>query len=159
MGQTLYALDPGSELTGWVHFDPETKAILACGKDRNDVVLDALHQLDPDDTVLVIERMKPRGMPTAAAEMRALEWFGAFAQAAGYTPATVEYVYRDDVKLHLCGRTSGANDSTVRRALLDRWGGDAAGRKGGPLAAVKGDAWAALAVAVTWCDKHLEDDQ
>ena len=56
------------------------------------------------------------------------------------------------VKSHLC-HSAKANDSNIRQALIDRWGGDqvAIGRKKapGPLYGFSGDMWAALAVAVT----------
>ena len=61
-------------------------------------------------------------------------------------------VYREDVKLHLCG-SPRAKDANIRQALIDRWGGKAEAvgtvKKPGPLYGVKSHAWSALAVAVT----------
>ena len=63
-----------------------------------------------------------------------------------------------DVLLHLFGRRNVPKaDALVRRAMLDRFGGD--GAKGtkkapGPLYGFHADCWAALAVAVTWSETH-----
>jgi hypothetical protein len=86
-------------------------------------------------------------------------WIGWFIEVWGaedYTKVT-----RHDVKMHLC-HTKRSDDSSVRQALIARWGGEAAaiGGKGrgkaktprGPLHGVASHAWSALAVAVTWSD-------
>ena len=62
------------------------------------------------------------------------------------------WIERREEKLHLCD-SPRANDSTIRQAIIDRFGGkDAAiGKKKvpGPLYGISGDVWAALAVAIT----------
>ena len=67
---------------------------------------------------------------------------------------------RANVKMHLCGRTT-AKDTHVRQALLARFPQTGGGKtpavgtkkQPGPLYGVKNDAWAALAVAVTYADQ------
>lgn len=54
---------------------------------------------------------------------------------------------RIEVKRLICHRTS-ANDSNVRAAIIDRFGGPTAIKKGGQLYKVGGDTWAAIAVAL-----------
>lgn len=122
MKRTIYALDPGSVESGWATLRAD--GTVFTGIMDNDGIAETLLSIDHEQVVVVIERMRPRGMPTAGDEMRAMEWFGAFAQAAGYSPRTVAHVYRDDAKLHLCGQ-AGVKDKHVRQALIDRWGGDA----------------------------------
>ena len=71
---------------------------------------------------LVIEYMRPRGLPTSQAEMDTMFELGRIVQTWG---GPVEKIGRQDATLALTGRRS-ANDTMVRRALIDRWGGDAA---------------------------------
>lgn len=159
---TVLAIDPGSAQSAWVGLVDGRPVTF--GKAPNGELLDALRERDlvrrlggTTGTTVVIEFMSPRGMPTSAQEMEALWWTGRFAEAA--YPSTVERLTRDDVKRHLCGRTAKVGDPNIRAALIDRFGGiggkDAAvGRKGapGPLYGIAADAWAALAVGVTWLD-------
>ena len=61
------------------------------------------------------------------------------------------------MKLQLC-RDSRAKDANIRQALIDRYGGPGAIKKGGPLYKVSKDAWAALAVGVTyWETRRLRE--
>lgn len=48
------------------------------------------------------------------------EWVGRFTQAARTVWKPVEYVYRRDEKLHICG-DSKANDTNIRHALIERF--------------------------------------
>ena len=70
-------------------------------------------------------------------------------------------VYRRDVKLFLC-QSARANDSNIRAALIDKYGPGKARAVGtkkaqGPLYALKGDTWSALAVALTAQAKEETD--
>jgi hypothetical protein len=104
--------------------------------------------------------------------MRTLVWLGRFIEAWGRPH---EDVFRKDVKMAMCGNTK-ANDSNIRVALIDRFGGaDVAiakrrkcrvlkksscpdcGNAGfvgqdGPLVGITADLWAALAVAITYSE-------
>ncbi len=77
---------------------------------------------------LAIETPKPRGMPTAAEEMETLIQIGHFLQiwqgVAGKD--NWSYVFRQPVKLFICGRTQSVSDANVRQAIIDMFGGDEA---------------------------------
>ena len=152
----VLAIDPGSSESGWVVYDTgEGRPVLA-GKTTNHAVHGMLS--DPTVTgwdVVVIEWTSPRGMLGSLQLFEALWWAGRFAEAASRTVVRLE---RGKVKEHLCGKTA-AKDAMVTAALIDRFGGiggraAAVGVKAapGPLFGVKADAWAALAVAVTYAD-------
>jgi hypothetical protein len=83
-----------------------------------------------------------------------VHWAGRFHEAFR---GTVHRTPRCQVKLHLCW-DSRAKDTNIRQALLDPFGGrkQAIGTKRdpGPLYAVKGDLWSALAIAVTWWETN-----
>jgi hypothetical protein len=52
------------------------------------------------------------------------------------------------VKMHLCGTTK-AKDSNIRQAIVDKFGGIQATKKGGSLYGINSHVWPALGVALT----------
>lgn len=157
----VLAIDPGSTASGVVVFDADIPsgpvvyaakldnvALLAALRDRE---LPAVSLSGPH--VLVVEMIASYGMPVGREVFETCVHIGRCLEAwSGPT----HRVYRREVKEALC-HSPKANDATVRRAILDRFGGDAArGVKArpGPLYGVKADAWAALAVALTYCDNN-----
>lgn len=73
---------------------------------------------------LVIETPKPRGVPTSSEEMETLIVIGRFIQAWSFTGGSWSYVFRDPIKVFICGRTKNISDANVRRAVLDLFGGE-----------------------------------
>lgn len=165
----ILAIDPGSERSAFVVLNPSTGGLRGFGKVENQQLLDTLRAgVAPDVDVVVIEWMQPHGRPTSLQEFETLYWIGRFAEAvdvrAGEGRARVERLARDDVKYHLTGLRAKVGDANVVAALVDRYGGiggraAAVGTKAspGPLHGVAQDVWQALAVGVTWADKHLEE--
>lgn len=146
----LLGLDPGP-----------THSAVVCYEPQQGIGLCEFHYLDnaamraflreypavPGD-VLVIEQIAAMGMAVGGEVFETCVWSGRFWEC---WPQRVERLKRVPIKMHLCG-TSSAKDANVRRALMDRFGGDASVKKGGALYRVSGDCWAALAVAVTYAD-------
>lgn len=154
---TILAIDPGSTRSAWV--------LLLDGR-----VLD--HDIEPNDTVCqrlrgdmpfsdgedpdrcVIEDIEPRQQPLGREVADTLRWIGRYMEAAD--PMPVHLVTRRAVTAHhIDGGTSDA-DKRIRAALIDRYGGTGAIRKGGPLYGIKADLWSALAIALYWSDTHPE---
>lgn len=141
----MLAIDPGTTESGWVVF--EGGAVIAAGVSPNPDILDriAAHPYDQ----LAVEMIASYGMAVGREVFRTVWWTGRIAQAwmqrTGRLPIEV---YRQDVKLHLCG-TSRAKDGNIRQALIDLLGPRGTKRNPGPTYGVKSHAWAALAVAVT----------
>lgn len=127
--------------------------VLESLKDRNDMILAKLRAYVGER--VAIEMVQSFGMPVGAEVFETVFWIGRFAEVVS---DTVVRINRGEVKTHHC-RSSKANDSHIRQALVDRYGGkDAAiGRKAnpGPLYGVKGDCWQALAVALVAQDRYL----
>jgi hypothetical protein len=147
----ILAIDPGSARSALVWFGDgrPVRSELLPNEDALLVVRNA------DTERIVCEMVASYGMSVGAEVFETCVQIGRFIEAS---PVACERMYRKDVKLHLCGRAN-ANDSNIRRALIDRYGpGDAVaiGNKArpGPLYGIKTDRWAALAVAVTWSDQH-----
>lgn len=155
----LFAIDPGTEISGWCVFDGEVVA--ASGVMTNEEMLAYIQRghFAINGYGLAIEMIASYGMPVGREVFETCLWIGRFVQA-WHRPDAVQLIYRRDVKLHLCG-TAKAKDANIRQALLDRFprtGGGKTPQVGtksapGPLYGVSTHAWAALAVAVLVTDK------
>lgn len=153
----IVAVDPGTTESAFVLYDgaaPGDRGILP-----NPAMLARLAELAEDaGAELAIEMIASYGMPVGRETFETVYWIGRFAEAWMQKRARLlgvyeepARVYRAQVKLHLC-HSSRAKDANVRQALLDRWGGKSATKKGGPLHGIASHVWAALGVAVTYGD-------
>lgn len=154
---TILAIDPGSEQSAWLVYAPPVGRPLDFGILANDDILDHLRDNDSSMTIgvdlVVIEQIRSYGMSVGAEVFDTVHWAGRFTEAAWPTP--VHQLPRLAVKQALC-HDSRAKDQNIRQALIDRFGGTPAIRKGGVLHGISKDVWAALAVAVTWADQEPE---
>jgi hypothetical protein len=164
----VLAIDPGSQFSGWLVYQPATASVRAFGKVPNDELLAALRTGDwvdwPAVDVVVIEAIEPRyGLQMGWETLDTSRWTGRFQEAAH--PRPVVLLRRSEILRHLevvtsprKGEKRVSADSGVRQALTDRFGGKEAaiGRKAtpGPLHGITADVWAALAVAVVFDDLH-----
>lgn len=150
----VIAIDPGPVNSALVTWDGERlhESRHSPNEEIRELLLAWNGGYGPDPCV--IEMIASYGMPVGAEVFATCVWIGRFMEA--YGPKDVELTPRLAVKMHLC-HTARANDSNIRTALIDRFGGKekAIGRKAspGPLYGVSGDQWAALALAVTWMDQ------
>ena len=153
-GNRFIAVDPGPEQSALVHFDASSMS------PERSVILDnpdALEEIRTFSGAAVIEMISSYGMPVGQDVFETIYWIGRFAEAA----RVHHLVYRKDVKMHLC-QSMRAKDSNIRQALIDRFpktgGGKVpqVGTKGqpGPLFGIRKDLWAALAVAITFCERE-----
>jgi len=151
----LLAIDPGNIESAWVLY--ANGKPLEWAKFPNKDVRYVVETSEADH--LAIEMIASYGMPVGAEVFETCVAVGRFIEAWRHNfkdglhrPLPPSLVYRKQVALHLCS-SPRANDSNVRQAILDRFGGKetAIGRKGsyGPLHGVSGDVWAALGVAIT----------
>lgn len=159
----LLAIDPGPEQSAWVILDEDRGAPLGWAKVPNVALLDHISATTADR--LAVEMIASYGMPVGREVFETCTWIGRFVERWAFdcdpAPRPFTYVYRRDVKLHLCGSVR-AKDSNVRQALIDRYGPGkdrAVGRKAtpGPLYGLTGDCWAALGVAVTVADGMAQE--
>lgn len=147
----ILAIDPGPELSAFILMDGSR--IMNRGQIVNTSMRYNLAGVWRDArTTLAVEMIASYGMPVGREVFETCVWIGRFVER---WEGSAEYVYRKDVKMHLCGSMK-AKDANIRQALIDRFGGKekAIGTKKspGPLYGIKGDEWAALAVAVTYAD-------
>jgi hypothetical protein len=141
----VLGIDPGTTESAWVLWDGSR---VQAGKiHANEALRHDLNRGLIPHTHAAVEMVACYGMPVGREVFETCVWIGRFSE---YIDA--EFVFRRDVKLHLCN-SAKAKDANIRQALLDRLGH--VGTKGnpGPLYGVKSHLWAALAVAVYWFDQ------
>lgn len=144
----VYAIDPGPGMSGCVLLEDNRPL---------PVVLEFGHHPNPDiwgvpGAVVAIEMIESFGMAVGAETFRTCVEIGRLVER--FSPLTeVTLIGRKAVKLNLCG-SARAKDANIRQAIIDRYGGPAAIRKGGPLYKVSSHIWAALAVGLTYLDQQ-----
>jgi hypothetical protein len=146
----IVAIDPGTTDSAIVVLNrSEGVALSATWPNRE--LLSWLRAYVPTIDVLVVEQIAAMGMAVGAEVFETCVWSGRFIEAWDSNGGTWDRLKRLPVKVHLCGQAR-AKDANIRQALIDRYGGKSCTKKGGSLYGVKGDQWAALAVAVTYLD-------
>jgi hypothetical protein len=160
--QKVLAIDPGPEESAWVmlcadrsvgEFDIQTN-------DRiEDSILSAAYPLQSHPTAMAIEMIDSFGMAVGKSVFETIYHIGRLCATWQQTINDEVYrITRRDIKLHLCN-SSRAKDANVRQVLIDRYGGTrqkAVGTKKnpGPLYGFKTHLWSALAVGITYLEKH-----
>lgn len=145
----ILAIDPGSTESAYAVLDPNRDGLpVYFAKCSNAEVLNVASASDGD--VVVIERVASYGMAVGSTTFDTCYWGGRFQQACP-DPEKVQWIFRKEVTLHLCG-SARAKDKNVRIAVIDRLGGVKETKKGGSLYKCSKDMWAAIAVGLTWMD-------
>jgi len=158
----ILGIDPGSEHSGYVLYGPtDRKLLLAVDPIPNAELRDFLKALDGRQTVIACEWMEAHGQPVGAEVFETAAWIGHFEDVAWCRGITFARIKTSVMRRMIC-HSNRANDSVVRQALIDEFGPGkekAIGLKAspGPLYAVKGHAWSALAIAIAWL--WLQDDE
>jgi hypothetical protein len=158
----ILAIDPGTTESGWCVFDGER--VLYTGISPNSRMRDMVMLAAVDSRVirvpgampgcdtLAIEMIASYGMPVGREVFETCVWVGRFMEnwkdGIRRIPDDVKFVYRRDVKLHLCG-SPRAKDANIRQAIIDKLGPIGTKAQPGPLYGVKSHAWAAVGVALT----------
>lgn len=150
----LLAIDPGNIESAYVIVDEDMR-IYEHGKLPNET-LRMLITRRPEITNYSIEMIASYGMAVGKEVFETCVWIGRFQETALHVNdhALIEYVYRREEKEHIC-HDSKANDSTIRRSLIDRFAKhdlkNGKGTKNAPdwFYGFKADEWAAFAVAYT----------
>lgn len=155
----VIAVDPGPEQSAWVVY--VDGKIIGMDIEPNQEAAESIAAAGQHGLPMAVEMIASYGMAVGKDVFETCVWIGRFIESheggSFCNGAYHEKVYRKDVKLHLCG-SPRAKDANIRQALIDRFGPGkekAIGTKKspGPLYGVKSHLWAALAVAVTYCDK------
>lgn len=152
----ILGIDPGNVQSAWLVFDPAKQAPTQFGIPENYELLGLLDVVDyPKLNIktVAIEMIASYGMPVGKEVFDTCVWIGRFLETVVSRGINCEFVYRKDVKVHLCGSMK-AKDSNIRQALVDRFGAPGTKKEPGVLYGVSKDVWSALGVAVTYSDTH-----
>lgn len=164
----VLGIDPGYRESAWVSYDG--KRVIAHGIESNESLLLRFEcERDPvisprwfpeeRPTVAVFESVESYGMAVGREVFETVFWTGRLYQAAAGITTQTHRLPRKAVKLHLC-QSVRAQDSNIRTALMDRFGGIGSvgtRRDPGPLFGMKSHLWSALAIAVTWFDLNVRE--
>lgn len=146
----VLAIDPGSKQSAYCIYNAEgSPAIVGAGILENHKVLGLIS--DNCSKKIAIEGIASYGMGVGKEVFDTCIWIGRFVQRLSDQTADCckyEIIYRREVKLHIC-HSPKANDSTIRYALIDRFGDPGTKKNPGLLYGLKADMWSALAIAVT----------
>lgn len=149
----ILAIDVGTTETGFCLIDKDTYKPIRFGKISNNDLLEIVKSENYD--TLIYEEFQSYGMPIGVSTITSITWNGRYMQIALDREKKVDYIYRKEEKLNLCGSMK-AKDSNIRQALIDRFGEVGTKKAKGFFYGFKKDIWAAYAVGITWLDKQKE---
>ena len=159
----ILAIDPGNIKSGYViveYNDTDITKVLQVGKLDNDDLMQIIAESGNID--FAIEMIAGMGMAVGQEVFDTCVWIGRFwERALTRNYRTMEYIYRRDEKLCLCG-SPRAKDANIRQALVDRYAptqpGYGKGTKKSPgfFYGFSADMWTAMAVATTYYDKFVK---
>lgn len=149
----LLAIDPGPTESAYCWLDRDLKP-LEFDKIKNEDLLKHIYNSEPD--MAAIEMIASYGMAVGAEVFQTCVWIGRFTEAVAWA-GTSEYVYRKEVKMHLCGSMK-AKDTNIRTALMDRFGEVGTKNKQGYFYGFKRDIWAAYAVGLTYLETRMKGE-
>lgn len=159
----ILAIDPGNIKSGYViveYNDTDITKVLQVGKLDNDDLMQIIAESRNID--FAIEMIAGMGMTVGKEVFDTCVWIGRFwERALTRDYRTMEYIYRREEKLCLCG-SPRAKDANIRQALVDRYApaqpGYGKGTKKHPgfFYGFSADMWAAMAVATTYYDKFVK---
>ncbi len=122
----ILAIDPGPIKSAYVIWDAENQKTGGKGIVENGTIL---HWLKRENSLegaeLAIEMIASYGMSVGAEVFETCVWIGRFKEAwlnRFELKGRVTLIKRIDVKSHLC-HSAKANDSNIRQAIIDRFGG------------------------------------
>lgn len=154
----ILAIDPANVESAYSLIDAVTYKPIEVGKINNFDLLKKIETLTYN--ALAIEMVASYGMAVGQTVFETCVWIGQFVATALYTDknVSVNYIYRKDVKMNLCG-SMRAKDSNIVQALIDRFApytsnkGKGTKKEQGWFYGFKNDIWQAYAVGVTYLDK------
>lgn len=159
----VLGVDPGPTTCGMVAYCSERERVLVAHKGIPvERLLEAMADPGLCD-VVALERVQSYGISNPnlyqTAEVMGKLWY-----AAELNNYPVELYYRRQVLRALDVTGRGNRDSLVRQRILEIHGGNkqvAIGKKSkpGPCYGVAGDAWAALAVALTYLEENRNSEK
>ncbi len=155
----VLAIDPGNIQSAYVVM--EESKIFNHGILPNDFLLskDFIASLSNGASFqineVLIEMVACYGMPVGAEVFDTCVWIGRYLERAKALGLETQLIYRKEVKLWHCN-SMRANDSSIRQALIDKYGAPGTKKLPGATYGIKKDEWSALAIASYWNESNLQ---
>lgn len=156
----IISIDSGNTESAYCLIRAEDYKPIEFGKLNNEDLRIKLRQLFSEYGIyaVALEMVASYGMAVGASVFDTCVWIGRFYELCIPYVGTVDYIYRKEEKMNLCGSMK-ARDSNIRQALIDRFGEVGTKKNQGWFYGFKKDIWAAYAVGITWLDKQKELDR
>lgn len=158
----IFAIDPGSEESGYAMIELPEFRILYFGKKDNGSLMNKLPYLAADADIVAIEMVASYGMPVGKDVFETCVWVGKFEYIL--RDKQIRRIYRADEKMEIC-YDSRAKDSNIKQALVNRYAKhdfkSGKGTKKNPdtFYGVAKDVWQAIAVGVTCWELDRKDEK
>lgn len=144
----ILAIDPGTTDGAYVIWDLDGKKIVDKNILENGKLLHFVRNQElAQEVYCEMVAHYGTGMPAGKETFETCVWIGRAQQITLDRGMPFQMVFRQPIKLHLCG-SARAKDPNVRQALLDRLGPVGTKKQPGPLYGIATHLWAALAVAI-----------
>jgi len=154
----ILAIDPGNIESAYVLATDDLSKVISKDKLPNEEIRETLFNIfeSVGSVKVAIEMIASYGMPVGETVFQTCLWIGRFIEIVETYGLEATLIYRKDEKMCLC-HSMKAKDSNIRQALIDMFG--VVGTKSNPgyFYGFKKDIWAAMAVAVTYHKKYLEE--
>lgn len=151
--QTIFAIDPGPETSGYVFYDPDKETIIQMGAQTpNHHIMDMARTagvIHDGAVILAVEAVEPFGKMLGNDLMNTILLIGRIQEATMECP--IFLVTHKDTKRNLCGTTDVKNKH-VREAIEERIGKPGTKKLPGPTFGITDHTRSALAVAITVAD-------
>ena len=155
----LLAIDPGDVQSAFCFMDIDTYRPLYFAKEDNKEAMAHMAEYVEKHKVnnIACEMIQSYGSNVGRSVFFTCVMIGRLTEYFESRGCKVDYVYRKDEKINLCG-TMQSTDASVRQAMIDRFAKfdfkNGKGTKKNPdwFFGFKADTWAAAAVGITWID-------
>ena len=167
----ILAIDPGNIESGYALIEMPDFKLLDFGKVKNEELLEMLmnYEFEGWDKIekhfkfhkVACEMVQCLGMAVGKDVFDTWVWIGRFFQVLDCQGENVDFVYRKEEKMCLCGSMK-AKDSNIRQALIDRYAkhdfknGKGVKKNPDTFYGVSKDVWQAIAVGVTYYEMITE---
>ena len=160
----VLAIDPGNIQSAYVLVETGTLQPVKYDKVKNEELLELCYSFNRENVAhTAIEMVACYGMSVGRSVFDTCVWIGRFSEALSYQNIPIQFIYRKDEKMNICG-TMKAKDGNIIQALIDRFApntpnrGKGTKKEPGFFYGFHADIWQAYAVAVTYYDMFLSQN-
>lgn len=124
----ILAIDPGSVYSAQVLFDEKEQKVVDFSKEENRKMFSHIeNSLHVPGIQICIEYPQPRGQMMTWQLVDTVMWIGQFVffinQKCGGKSTVTKFVDRAEIKKTICPGVKSPNDSSIRSAIIDMFGG------------------------------------